>query len=340
MKIKAGIIGFGKMGMLHGALINAHPGCELVAVADKSAFMVKAYRSVMPDIKFYTSEDELLSHAKINALIIATPTFAHVPIAMKAATKNIHLFIEKPLSTNLSDAQKLFDATKNNSTTNLVGFCLRYTPTFIEARKLLQQDIVGKISSVTAEMHICDVLSPQKGWRYQKKIAGGGVLLDFTVHMLDLLYWYFGQVESVKGQTFQIHSADVEDEVKVDLKFSQGITAKLLSSWSKPEHRKSFAKIIVTGSKGTLEITDQTIHLFKNGKISQEIYYPELYKGYYIDIGGPNYSLQMADFINSIQKGKQPCTNIKTALYVQNLVDKIYQSANDNHKLIKIDSKS
>ncbi len=335
MKINAGIIGFGKMGMLHGALINAHEKCNLIAVADKSSFMVKAYHSVMPDIQFYTSEDDLLQNSDVNALIISTPTFCHVPIALKAAKKNIHLFIEKPLSTNLLDAKKLYDTTKDLSAINLVAFCMRYVPTFIKGRQILQEKIIGEIETVKSFMHICDVLSPQKGWRFQKSIAGGGVLLDFSVHMLDLLTWYFGKVDSVKGKTAQLYSLDVEDEVNVDINFKNNIKANLYSSWSKPEHRKSYAKMIITGSKGTMTVTDQTIHIEKNGKMIKEIYYPELYSGYNIDIGGPNYSSQMNDFVDSILNQKQPGTNIKTALYVQYLIDCIYRSSSNN-QLIKI----
>jgi predicted dehydrogenase len=335
--MKIGIIGFGQMGIIHGALLTVMNDVEIIGIADTSKFMLNAFKSLLPRVKYFDSYEKMFKKCDLDAVIIATPSFKHAEIAIEAAKRGLHVFIEKPLSSNLRQALDLYETIKDKEIITMVGFCCRYIPTIAKAKGIILNNLLGKVISVSAESYVSNVLSEQTGWRYNRNISGGGVLIDYTVHIIDLLYWYFGEVQSVLGQTRSVYSKDVEDEVNAELKFKNGVLARVNSSWSRPEYRKSYMKIVVEAEKGKAIITDQTLDIEdtkENESVNEtHITYPELYQGYYLDIGGPLYSIQMQNFVESIKNGKQPESNVASGLYVQRIIDLIYRSADQKMEL-------
>ena len=328
--LKIGIIGFGKMGMLHGALLNSINGVEIIAITDTSKLLLSAFKSVMPSVKYFIKYKEMIDTCKLDAVIIATPSFNHVEIAMYAAEKGLHLFIEKPLSFDYQSAKELTKYIKGKNIKSLVGFCLRYVPTFDKAKQIIDSGEIGRIENVSAKMFIADVLEEHNGWRYNKKISGGGVLIDFGVHMIDLLCWYFSNVKSVCAETKKLYSKEVEDEIYAEIVFENSIKAIFESSWSKPEYRKSYSRIEIEGETANMIVTDQTIDIIYKNKPSEKITYPDVYKGEYVDIGGINFSIQMRTFYELINDSTNTNIDIYQACYVQKIVDLLYKSAENN----------
>ncbi len=327
MKKRIGIVGIGKMGILHGALLRQLPQVELVAMADTSSFVLKVFRSLLPSITYFTSYQKMISEMDLDAIVIATPSSNHVPIALMALEHNLDLFIEKPLSNDLESAHMLYAKAKQKPIISMVGYCLRYMPTFEKAREMLRNNVVGKVRRIESEMYISDVLSPQKGWRYDPLKSGGGVVMDFTVHMLDLLYWFFGRPTIVEATTNKIYSKLVEDEATITFSYADQKEALVKTSWSSVEHRKSYSKMRIIGDLGEIIVTDQTLEIIdKDGKRHKESY-ASMYQGYYFDIGGPNYSVQISKFVEAIHSRKNPEADLESGLIVQYLVDRIYQSA-------------
>lgn len=327
MKKKLGIVGLGKMGILHGALFNRIPHMELLAVADTSPLVVKAFRSLLPSVACFTSYEKMISEIPLDALIIATPSSTHVPIALFALEHNLDLFIEKPLSNNLDSAKALCEKARNKHIVSMVGYCLRYMPTFEKAREAVHCRRVGSVKRIEAEMYISDVLSPQTGWRYDPSKSGGGVVIDFTVHILDLLCWFFGRPYKLEATTSKLYSKLVEDEALITLFYRDGKEALVKTSWSNSEYRKSYSKIRIIGESGEIIVTDQTLEITdKDGGKTKESS-ASMYQGYYFDIGGPNYSVQALKFTDALSGRKNPEADFESALAVQYLVSGIYQSA-------------
>ncbi|MBX4216255.1 Gfo/Idh/MocA family oxidoreductase, partial [Candidatus Parcubacteria bacterium] len=265
MKKKIGIVGMGKMGILHGALLRELPGIELTAVAESSPLVVRAFRSLLPSIAYFSSYEKMIAEADLDALVIATPSASHVPIALLGLDRGLDLFIEKPLSNDLASAKALQARAAKEGIVSMVGYCLRYVPTFEKAREAVRSGRIGEVREITGEMYIADVLSPQKGWRYNPAVSGGGVIIDFTVHMLDLLHWFFGRPATVRAVTKKVHSKLVEDEAVIDLTYADGKAAKVTSSWSSAEHRKSYSKMTIRGAGGTIVVTGQTLDIDAGG---------------------------------------------------------------------------
>ena len=295
--LKVGIIGYGKMGILHGALVNGSQKAKVIAVCDKSWVMrfgiKKAYRSV----KTFSDVKEMLNSVKLDAVIISTPTFNHVESALLCIEKNIDLFIEKPLASSYEDAKRLYDAATQKGVKIQIGFCNRFAPSIAKGKEFLDAGLIGNAKDVKAYMYIADVLEPHTGWRYSKAASGGGVLMDFGIHMLDQLCWYFGKIETVEAHARKLYSKEVEDELQAYIFYDQGVRVRFETSWSKEEYRKTYARLEIKGTKGKMIVTDQTLAVFDNeGRQIEDLVYPDLYGGSYMDVGGILYSKQMEAF--------------------------------------------
>lgn len=334
MGLKVGIVGFGKMGMLHGALLKPMADVELAAIADTSKIILHAFKTFLPGTAFYASHRKMLEECGLNAVVIATPGFSHAPVALDAMEKGVDVFIEKPLANSLKGAEALRAAAKERNAVSMVGFCLREAPSFRKGKSLLAAGDIGVVENVRAEMYIADVLAPQSGWRYKKEVSGGGALMDFGIHVLDLLFWYFGPVASVQASARRIYSREVEDEVEADISFASGLTASFATSWSNPNFRKSYSKIAITGERRVLTVTDQTVQITDRPTGAEErLSFPDLYQGYYIDIGGSLYSTQMVKFIEGVRSRTSPESNIESAYQVQRIVDAMYRSAEHGKRI-------
>jgi len=327
-----GIVGFGKMGMLHAAILNQMDNVNLIAISEKNSFIRSAAKSVIPNFHYYKEYNKMIDSENLDAIIVCTPPFTHIDIAEYAIKKNIHVFIEKPLSNRLDTAQNLKKILTNTNKICMVGYCMRYTPTFKKAKKLLDDGVIGIIKKAYAGAFIADVFKPETGWRYDSALSGGGVVIEFSVHMIDLLCWYFGEVASLSAITKKLYSLDVEDEASIDFIFVNGCKAKIDTSWSKEDYRKSFFMIEISGSLGTLKVTDQTI-LIKTADKEENIYYPDVYESNFIDIAGGQYSEQMVDFVNSCTIKEKSQNFFESAFHVQNVVDAIYRSAQTGEKV-------
>ena len=337
--MRIGIVGFGKMGMLHGALLNSIEGVEIAAIADTSKMVLRAFKSVLPHIKYFSSYEAMLDQCSLDAVIISTPSFSHIPIAKYAANRDVNIFIEKPMSSNLEQAVGLYELLKEKPLVCMIGFSSRYIPTFVKGKEIIESNILGKIDSVKAQAYIADVFTKQGGWRYNKSLSGGGVLIDVGVHMIDLLCWYFGKIGSVRGSIKSIYSENVEDEANTHLNFKNGLGVGFDCSWSKVGYRKLYLKMEIVGEKGEMIITDQNVtrKLYNSDDAESDsvtLNYADLYEGYYIDLGEPQYSVQMTKFTENVKNRMKSDVDVEAGLYVQNIIDGIYKSASQKEEII------
>jgi len=326
--LNAGIIGFGKMGMLHGALLSGSGKAQIEAICDKSLVMRMGFKRMYPSVHPYKDIDKMLRNEKLNIAIISTPTFNHVESAIKAGQHCSAIFIEKPLASNFKDAKRVCKFAQENQIKIQVGFCNRFAPTIAYARELANNGTIGNVQKVEAKMFIGDVFEPHAGWRYKKVLSGGGVLMDFGIHMVDLLVWYFGKIKSVNATAKKLYSLEVEDELTADIQFKNGISGHFETSWSKDEYRKSYSRLEIIGTKGSLCVTDQTVEVFDlNGVKIKDYTNPDLYGGAFMDIGGILYSRQMEAFFNLLAANPSTGCTAEEAVYVQQVIEGMYKSA-------------
>jgi len=333
--VKAGIIGLGKMGLLHTGILNSISDVEIISIAEKDGIVRKYIADAIPNTKVYDDYDKMLESENLDFVYITTPSHIHLP-AMKSCIKNnTNFFVEKPLSKNQDDARQICLKLKETNLITGVGYNGKFISTFSKAKQLLDLKILGNISEVKSSMFVSNIFSKPSGWRYKKQMSGGGVLLEFGCHLIDILLWYFGNIENVDGKTTKIYS-NVEDEAKMTMTFTNGIKGELDTSWSKPGYRMPEINVTVSGSNGNMRINQDFIQIDLNESISgfdklkSRIYKQELESGVPFDVGGPDYTLEDMYFIDCIKNNKKSFNDVFQASKTQSVIEAMYESDHKN----------
>lgn len=331
--LKVGIIGYGKMGILHGALVNGSQKAKVVAICDKSWVMRFGIKRVYPSVKTFSNVEDMLEKVELDVVIISTPTFNHVESALQCINKNCHLFIEKPLASSYEEAKHLYEEADKKGVKIQVGFCNRFAPSIAKGKELLDEGVIGEAKEAKAFMYIADVFEQHSGWRYSKSASGGGVLMDFGIHMLDQMCWYFGKIDTVQAYAQKLYSKEVEDELQADICFANGVNVRFETSWSKEAYRKTYARLEIEGTNGSMIVTDQTLDIYnKDGNLITNLVYPDLYGGSFMDVGGILYSKQMEAFLDVLEDKEE--TNLESAVYVQKAIKEIYRSVEQEKRIV------
>ena len=343
-KLLIGVIGLGRMGLMHAALFNSLPESKLASVADPSKMPAVQLGQLNPSISVYQEGKEMIEKEYLDGVLIASPVSSHIPLSILCMEKNIPFLLEKPLSINCNDAIPLMKKIDNSNNINMMGFCYRYIDSFSKAKQIYDSGCLGNIQKVTAHIYRSQLFKKGKGWRYDPKLSGGGVLTGLGSHVIDLLTWYFGPVISLVGKVKSVYSPGIEDFAHLIMEHQNGITSIVDCSWSVRFKRKIDTKIDILGDNGALIISEDTILLSLDkeagghpaGTITLNA--NDLFRPVPIDIGTPKFTFQNQYFLHCIINSKNPNPDIRQGYHVQQIVDAGYESSREGCIPIEIDS--
>lgn len=310
--IRAGIIGLGKMGISHCAILGAHPDVDLVAVCDTSSLMNDVFKK-HTRFEFFTDYKKMIDSMKLDCLVIASPTKYHADMVSYALKNNINVFCEKPFALNAEEGKVLANQAESLKLVNQVGYHNRFIGTFNEAKRLLSANILGELYHFLGESYGPVVLKEKVGtWRSEKG-QGGGCLYDYASHTIDLINFILGKPVKVRGtQLKSIFSADVEDAVYSSVTLQSGLTGQLSVNWSDDSYRKMSTQITVLGKKGKIivDATELKIYLKEESKAFglekgwTTKYITELTDLVDYNLRGEEYTAQIDHFIDCIKTKK------------------------------------
>jgi len=228
-KITWGIIACGDVTEFKsGPAFNKVPNSSLVAVMRRDQEKLKDYALRHNVPKTYTNADDLINDPEINAIYIATPPSTHELYTIAAINAGKSVYVEKPMTLNAGSAQRMASAAKEKNVKLSVAHYRRALPIFSKIKENLDLKILGSIRSVHSIIYnkpLTDkeMAIPKFQWRVNQEIAGGGIFHDLSPHQLDLLYYFFGEVEKVTGvSTNQTKQFPVDDMVSMTMLFKQG----------------------------------------------------------------------------------------------------------------------
>jgi predicted dehydrogenase len=185
MKIKAGIVGLGKMGLSHAAIVNPHPDVDLVSICDTSSIVLEAFRK-FSRVRAYDDFKKMIDTERPDCLIVASPTKFHYEMVNYAIERGIHTFCEKPFSLTLEEGRELVRKAKEKGIINQVGFHNHFIGTFMELKRLLKSGILGELVLFSGEAYGPVVLrekGEEPGAPTQRRV--GAVFLTMH-HMLSI----------------------------------------------------------------------------------------------------------------------------------------------------------
>ena len=306
--IRLGVVGLGKMGLSHFAMINAHPSVQTVA-CDGSGFMVDVLSKNIKTPVFRDFE-KMLEAQPLDAVVIATPSKLHAPMVRRALEAGLHVFCEKPFCLDWQDSVALTQLASDKNLVAQVGYHYRYVGAFQEMKRLIDAQAVGRITHVLAEAYGPVVLrTKRQTWRSQKD-EGGGCLYDYAAHPLNLLNWFFGVPSQVAGSVLSsVFSKDIDDEVFSTLRWQDGPTGHLTVNWSDESYRKMSTKISLIGTNGRIYADRQECQAYLREPVDgldgydqgwTVKYTTELTQDQWCYLRGEEYSAQLNDFVDAI----------------------------------------
>ena len=242
------VVGYGSIGKRHVKNLLQFSKYEILILTKQKINNKKETR-----IKYFDSLTDALKE-KPEIGFITNETSYHVEIALKLAKKNMHLFIEKPLSNSIKNIKKLQEIVKRKKLITQMGCNWRFHPCIKKIKEILIKNEIGKIYSVQVESnsYLPDWHPYEdytKGYAAKKEL-GGGISLT-CIHELDFLYWYFGKVDEIfsvtkKQSQLKINADDISIMI---LKFKKNILGEIHLDYLQ---RPNFKRCKIIGSKGTL----------------------------------------------------------------------------------------
>lgn len=322
MPLRAAVVGFGKMGMLHSSILRAMPGVELVAVVEPQP-LFRYFGPRVVRTPFRKSLQQCLDKDAPDVVYVTTPTSSHPALAEQSLEAGCGVFVEKPLGPTVASCDALLaTARRRSGQAAMVGYCKRFVPTFAEAGRLLQEQAIGDVRSFHAVSAVAQVFEAGKGWR-ASHAGGGGALAVIGCHALDLLRWYFGEAVSCEGTATALYSEAVEDEFQGRLSMRDGIEGTLDVSWSRPGHRVLETSIEVQGSRGSLLVTDDLVKVTQNGQAPRTTHKHSLSRPLPIDLGGPEYCAESQAFLQAASEGHAAPIPLDDAYKTQLLIERL-----------------
>ena len=321
-----GIIGLGKMGILHAGIVNQLPNTRVQAVCEKETLVTRIAKKFLPKgISYYEDHSEMARKENLDAIFITTPIIAHTPIIVELAELNpdISLFVEKPLADSATSAERACNAATKLHGIHTVGFQKRCLPLFQKAKKLIDEKSIGDLMFFKAYSLSSDVLREGKSWRF--KSESGGVLLDLAPHLLDLLLWLFGEVQPMSVVRRRVYSQMVDDYTHVVFKLESGLSGHMDACWSVLGFRLPETSIEIYGREGNIMLSDDELKVqHKDRSEGTQIFYNQSFDtSVPFLLASPEYTIEDQAFLGSTDKGLRPTPDFFEAAKVNVLIDRI-----------------
>ncbi|MFQ5796435.1 MAG: Gfo/Idh/MocA family protein [Candidatus Bipolaricaulia bacterium] len=247
-----GVIGTGLMGSVHAKVYAQLPNAHLVAIADVNQERLERVSEAL-GVQGFTDYNELLERKDIDAVSICVPDHLHRDPTIVAADQGKHILLEKPIATNLEDAQAIIAACQRNGVKLMVGHLLRFDPRYANVKEAIDRGDLGEIIHISAHRNSPVTEGPA---RYA---PGTSLTLHVVVHDLDLIHWYANsQPVRVYAERVReiLKEKEMDDAISALLKFESGMVANLEYSWALPEKfpTKLDARMEIIGTKGAAYI--------------------------------------------------------------------------------------
>ena len=234
--LKVGIAGYGIVGKRRRACVDRHPDMEVVAVCDKNFDS----KGVFPDgVSYFTNYHDLVAE-NLDILIVCLTNDVNPDATIAGLNHGLHVFCEKPPGRNLEDIARVMRTEKKHPDLKLMyGFNHRYHDSVQDAIKIIRSGELGSIINLRGVYGKSKIITfNQSDWRTKRDVAGGGVLLDQGIHMVDLMRLFAGEFVEVQSIVANNHwGYDVEDNAYALMRTEDGIVGMLHSSATQWRHR-------------------------------------------------------------------------------------------------------
>ncbi len=254
-KPRLGFLGVGWIGRHRLSAIAGSGAAEIVAMADASEESLARASEHAPGCDVASSLEEMLE-ARLDGIVIATPSALHADQAIAALDRGVAVFCQKPLARTAAETRRVVDAARHADRLLGVDLSYRFTSGMQQIRRLVQSGELGSIYAVDLVFH--NAYGPDKPWFFDPTLAGGGCVIDLGIHLVDLALWTldFPRVDDAtsrlfsKGEPLRDRRTQVEDFAEARLDLDGGATVRLACSWNLPAGREAVIEASFYGTHG------------------------------------------------------------------------------------------
>jgi predicted dehydrogenase len=352
--VRTALIGCGKVGQIHAAALHTLPESEFVAVCDADRVRAAAFAQRW-GVRPYDDVGTMLRDAGVQAVMVCTPHPLHAEPVLRAAEAGVHALVEKPLAATLTDCDAMLAAARRAGT--LLGVVSQrrlYEP--VRRMKAAIDD--GKIG--TPILGVFQMYSwrdrayyESDPWRGRWDTEGGGVLVNQSPHMLDLLRWFLGDIDEISGCWANLNHPyiEVEDTALAMIRFKNGALGSIVTSLAqKPGiytkvhiHGANGASVGVETDRGATfvagmsEIAEPPLndlwtipgeeHLLAGFQTEDRARFRE------INATTHYHTLQIQDFLRAVQQGRPPMVTGEEGRVVVEMFTAIYRSQRERRPI-------
>ena len=346
-KLRFGIVGCGVIGPTHAQAIASLPDAQLVAVTDinpeKAQRLADEYA-----VKPYTALAEMLAGEQLDVVIICTPSGLHGEQACQVMRSGRHVIVEKPMEISYAAIKQMLRVQRESGVKLAVISQHRFDPASLQVHDLVEEQAFGRLvlGNAIVPWWRSQGYYDSSGWRGTWQLDGGGVLMNQSIHSIDLLQWFMGPVRSVYAYTdTSAHRMETEDVAVAVLRFANGAPGTIAATTG--AYPGVTTRIEIFGDKGSAVIEDDNLsylHLARDD--AQEIgaygmsldesgAYKESKKAAAAGSTAQNpaalsfrgHALQIADMIRAIREDGTPVVDGQAARRPVEIILGIYESA-------------
>jgi predicted dehydrogenase len=334
------IVGCGMIARFHARALAEVPNARLVALVSRNPANAKTLKDQLNlACDVYPELAPVLARSDVNAVIITTPSGAHMEPAVAAAEAGKHLVVEKPLEITLERCDRIIDACARHH----VKLCTIFPSRFGDANLALKKAVeAGRFGRLTLGETTCKWWRPQSyydegGWKGTRALDGGGALMNQAIHNVDLLLWLMGPVTHINGFTATLahERIEVEDTAVACLRFANGALGVIQATTS--VHPGLPKTIAVHGDKGSVVIEqDDVVRWELTPETDDDMAVRQRFAVKTGASGGSSnpaaishvgHARQLADFVQAIETGGTPLVDGREGRKAVEVILGIYRAA-------------
>ena len=322
--IKIGIIGYGKMGKIRHHVADTIEGVHAVSVYDPT--------DIETGIKIAESPDQIINNSEIDAVFICTPNYLNKPLTIQSLKAGKHVFCEKPPAFTAKDVEEIQIVEKEANKVLMYGFNHRHHDSIKQMKKLIDEKEFGNVLWMRGRYGKSVDEKYYDNWRAKRKYAGGGILIDQGIHMIDLFLYLGGDFDTVYASVSNLYwNLNVEDNVFATLENSEtGLAASLHSTMTQWRHLFSLevflekGYLILNGLKtSSNSYGNEILTITKNRSLAPAATWEDEEDITYDT--DESWRSEAVEFFSAIQSNRSVAIgNSADALKLMKIIDKIY----------------
>jgi 1,5-anhydro-D-fructose reductase (1,5-anhydro-D-mannitol-forming) len=313
--------------------VAAHADCETVVIWDEDPYRGQL-EADKRNLTYNEHLDQVLSNPEVDAVVVNAPTAMHADLLIKCAKAGKHIFTEKSLTINASEAIEVIRAVEDAGLKFMISLPSRTRPEILFARKVIDDGLLGDITLMRARIaHMAALdkwFSGGSNWFGDEEQAGGGAFFDLGCHRVDIMRWFLGEPQSVVSQMVNFSgNYNIDDNMVSVVTFRNKAIGIIDVSWV---HRSGPNPLEIYGTEGYLGIDTsvggQKIQLMSNKLSSGEI------EGVISPTNLPKaLPTPMNQWISAIKDGTSQTITMYDGYNLVQLLEGCYTAARNGHEV-------